>query len=1388
MRPRNLTPFLFGATVTSRQPPQPEMTMIVRGTFTLRAGEAVTPLEGPAGGLLEQGPLTAEVFIEGDDERTGACLYPGDFADYKPRAEVFLVGRCHPPAGKPVAVCDVRFAVGSWSKSLRVSGKREWRPLGPSLPQPFEAMPLDWSHAFGGPGCDRNPCGVGFDGKELPNVEAPAAPIKSPSDRPEPAGFGPINPAWPQRAGTMGKKYDAASYAKRAPFYAEDFDWTHFLAAPRDQWLEEYLRGDEEIVLQHIHPGVPRFSTRLPGLRIRAFSIDRAKRVCEARMNLDTLFVDAEKGTLVLTWRGHVPCTEIDRSDMEAVLVASEKLADEPLPLGHYQPLLEAFHADPVGVLMDELMPGAREARAALEKAAASFPHGEAQSPAATALAVLGNADITTLGVPEAERPQALERAASAAQRIEQAVASEKDARAQAQAALPEGVELPAGEAPAKTPNELAEEAPDVRAQVTRAIQDGLREARAQEEKARLAGEQLPPAFAEQLADLEKLQTRIDDPEIQKKLAMASPPRATEIGPDRDLSSRNMTGRDFAGLDLSGANLEGAILSGACLVGTRLAGANLRSATLLGADLSGADLSHTDSHARDAQRRQRGVRGLSRREAGADAPQQGRAPGGAVRRSPLRHGAPLGRRPDGRTIHARADVQDDRRRHADGGCRLRGRRGSAVRLRPLQGAESILRARDPHEHDLHAERSARRSLRPRHRRRDELHERRPHGGRLPAVRPPRRALHGGERGRGGVLGRRSARRGADPRGARRRHLRAGQPLRRELRPGHAERHALRRREPLSGPVHGGERQGPGLRGRQHEGGGPSVMMTADELEARVRAGTSLEGEMLEGLDLSGRDLAGAKLVRTVLAHVSFAGANLAGSDFTGAILRACTLAGASLDGANLSGARASGLDASGATFREARLRDASLVQSRLERADFTNADLTGATLVQSSSAGIVLRKANLSGAHLDQALLPGADLTEATIHETTFARATLPGALFRGADVKKALFAGADLRQVDFAGATTETAVFTGADLRGAVLPKVLVGALFDEARIRVDDGPEGEAPAPRVDLGGANLSGASLGGVDLRGAILRGAKIEHGNLQGCDLRGADLSGATLVQCVLIGASLRGVNLAGLTLTGLLLKDADLTGANLSGAVLERVFLDGANLSRANLTHARFSQCSMRGARLDDAVLAKTVFRRSMLSEVNLSKLRLRGLSMTLCVFMRSSFVGMDLEGCDFSDSNFDSADLHDAKLRGCTLTRAKFPRANLDGVDAEGVQAKGAFFADASLRRARLAGARLRNSTFTKARMEQADLSRCDLRESAMANADAPRASLKGARLAYADLSHANLEDADLRGADLTKTTLHAVRDRGVLGGPFPAAEGTDDDRLEAEQWTHPE
>lgn len=582
MLTRNLTTFLFGAKVVSRRPPQLEMAMIVRGTFMLRPNERVAPLEGPHGGLLEQGPLTAEVFAEDDEDRVGGCLYPGDFADHKPHAEVFLVGSCHPASGKPVRECGVRFAVGSWSKTLLVVGDRRWGALGPSKPEPFEKMPLGWDRSFGGPKYEKNPSGKGHGTAELPNVESAAARVLNKSDRPEPAGFGPLNPWWPQRAAKTAK----AMHTAHPPYFAKDVDWTRFNAAPPDQQLPGFLRGDEDISLQNLHPSAANFSSRLPALRIRAFAKDAGGSVHEARMNLDTLLVDTDKTHLVLTWRGYVPCAETDLSDVKTVLIASEKLADEPSSAEHYEALLEEFDADPMGVITDQILPGGRKAMEAGKALAKDIAEHPETPPAERALAVLGNEDLMTFGVPEAQRAEALEQLASQRDALRGALAKEKEVLAQRDALLAEkGIPKPPPP-PVKTANELAEEAPDVRAQVT----ESLKKAKAQLETSSAPREVLQT----RLAEIEKLEHTLDDPAVQKGLAMASPPRASEIGPGKDLSGRVMTERDFSGLDLSGANFEGAILSGARLAGARLAGANLRRAVLVNADLSGADLSGAD--------------------------------------------------------------------------------------------------------------------------------------------------------------------------------------------------------------------------------------------------------------------------------------------------------------------------------------------------------------------------------------------------------------------------------------------------------------------------------------------------------------------------------------------------------------------------------------------------------------------------------------------------------------------------------------------------------------------------------------------------------------------------------------------------------------------------
>ena len=140
-------------------------------------------------------------------------------------------------------------------------------------------LDLTWNKAFGGPGFARNPQGKGHDpiitesgGKvlPLPNVEYPDRPVTSPSDRPEPAGFMPLDLMWPQRHAKTGT-YDDTWFRERWPYFPEDFDWTFFNVTPEDQWAKEFFSGEEDIELTNMHPRHPRLLSRLPRLRHRIF-------------------------------------------------------------------------------------------------------------------------------------------------------------------------------------------------------------------------------------------------------------------------------------------------------------------------------------------------------------------------------------------------------------------------------------------------------------------------------------------------------------------------------------------------------------------------------------------------------------------------------------------------------------------------------------------------------------------------------------------------------------------------------------------------------------------------------------------------------------------------------------------------------------------------------------------------------------------------------------------------------------------------------------------------------------------------------------------------------------------------------------------------------------
>jgi uncharacterized protein YjbI with pentapeptide repeats len=580
MKVKNLTPFLFGSKVTSRRPPQPEITLIVKARLTLAPGKPVAPPEGPS--LLAQGTMRGDVFGDDDEERAGECLYASDFADFKPQADLLLRGSCHAPGKRPVAECPVRFAVGEWSKILRVVGDRVWRDglLGASMsdPVPFERMPIDAKRAFGGPGYPQNIAGKGFSTRDLPNVESLHEMIQSRSDRPAPAGYGPISPNRPERRALVGKQYGASYQAKRAPFYAEDFDWAYFNAAAPDQQIP-YLRGDEDLVFQNLHPEAPVFSSRLPGLRIRAFLSDRSGRFREAPMRLDTLFADLEEGHLELTWRGNDAVKEDDLSDVKTVLIASEPLAGAPLPESHYRALLDRFEADPLEI-EDRLPPDMVEAWQALQGGGAA-----SSTPGADPVSELLEKRLGNVAEPA---KQGLRRALEAA----------------ATAPTPSGKSLEGllggavRKVPAIAPVAQAKDAatalttPDPR---VKKLFDGL--SRNVEMARRSAAARGAP-----IRGIERWDKLLRDPRLVAAGLTPAPDAARgkpaeerlETGAGADFSGRDLTGRDLSHRDLTGANFTGALLSRTNLAGSTLTRARFRQAVLFEADLRGADLTEAD--------------------------------------------------------------------------------------------------------------------------------------------------------------------------------------------------------------------------------------------------------------------------------------------------------------------------------------------------------------------------------------------------------------------------------------------------------------------------------------------------------------------------------------------------------------------------------------------------------------------------------------------------------------------------------------------------------------------------------------------------------------------------------------------------------------------------
>ena len=216
----------------------------------------------------QQMPLVPVDTYWGEPDKT-SLRAANEFSLPKPSTDVLLVG--HAVAGRSnIRVSEVGLRVGPLSKIVRVFGNRQWEKTGLGWeftpPESWEQMPLRWEYAFGGaakpiegeqPEYEPfNPVGRGFigtkeshfEGRLLPNLEDPSFLIRKPSDRPPPACFAPIGPAWLPRREYAGT-YDEAWQKNRAPHLPHDFDLRFFQTAPAGMIASGFLRGGEAVEL-----------------------------------------------------------------------------------------------------------------------------------------------------------------------------------------------------------------------------------------------------------------------------------------------------------------------------------------------------------------------------------------------------------------------------------------------------------------------------------------------------------------------------------------------------------------------------------------------------------------------------------------------------------------------------------------------------------------------------------------------------------------------------------------------------------------------------------------------------------------------------------------------------------------------------------------------------------------------------------------------------------------------------------------------------------------------------------------------------------------------------------------------------------------------------------
>lgn len=302
---------------------EPFQVVILRGTFDIKPNAPLQP-------VVEQEPIVlADEFYE--ELNTSSVRFESDLAPYKPRSDIIINATAFAPGGKPLSHWVVGAQVGKLQKRLLVTGPRYWHHHfagGWKItdPEACVEVPVKYEYAYGGQWqhdeesgvLEENPVGLGYVNKKYldksqplpaPRVMSPANPVMELGKNYKPEGLSVITKSWLPRRAQAGT-YDDRWLKERHPYLPKDFDYTFYNCAHPDLIYDGYLKGHEQVVLQHLHPQHPLLRFYLPNCEVLLFLGYADGKAGMCRLNLDTLHIEVAANRAYLVWRGQLPAGE----------------------------------------------------------------------------------------------------------------------------------------------------------------------------------------------------------------------------------------------------------------------------------------------------------------------------------------------------------------------------------------------------------------------------------------------------------------------------------------------------------------------------------------------------------------------------------------------------------------------------------------------------------------------------------------------------------------------------------------------------------------------------------------------------------------------------------------------------------------------------------------------------------------------------------------------------------------------------------------------------------------------------------------------------------------------------------------------------------------------